>query len=97
MEMLRNAMPYDNEIVTSTMTGEQLQRVIAFKGDVAYYTPIAIDPAKTYRVATTEYLAKVSAYKTFFGEVQKTGMYVRDELRKTLRDPCCRTTASPSP
>ena len=90
MEMLRNAMPYDNEIVTATLTGEQLQRVIGFKGDVSYATPIAIDPAKTYRVATTDYLANVSAYKTFFSEVQKTGLHVRDELRKTLRDPCCR-------
>jgi 5'-nucleotidase len=84
MEMLRNAMPYDNEIVTVTLTGEQLQRVIGFKGDVSYYTPIAIDPAKTYRVATTDYLAKVSAYKTFFSDVQKTGLHVRDELRKTF-------------
>lgn len=90
MEILRAALPYDNEIVTATLTGEQLQRVLDFKGDAAYHTPISIDPTKSYRVATTDYLAKVSAYKTLFGDVQKSGMHVRDELRKSI-------TASPSP
>jgi len=86
MEMLRNAMPYDNEIVTATLTGEQLQRVIDFKGDVSYVTPITIDPAKTYRVATTDYLAKVSAYKAFFSAVEKTGLHARDELRRWIAE-----------
>jgi len=84
METLRNAMPYDNEIVTATMTGEQVRKLIEFKGDVSYYTAIKIDPNATYRVATTDYLANVSAYKSFFSGVEKTGLRVRSELKATL-------------
>ena len=84
MEMLRNAMPYDNEIVTASLTGEQLQKMIDFKGDVAYHTALSIDPKATYRVATTDYLANVSAYKIFFSGMQKTGLRVRSEIKATL-------------
>jgi len=84
METLRNAMPYDNEIVTATMSGEQVQKLIDFKGDASYHTPIKIDANATYRVATTDYLANVSAYKSFFSGVEKTGLRVRSELKATL-------------
>lgn len=84
MEILRNAMPYDNEIVTATVTGEQLQKMIDFKGDVAYHTAITIDPKATYRVATTDYLANVSGYKMFFSGVEKSGLKVRSELKASL-------------
>ena len=84
LEMLRNAMPYDNEIVTAALSGEQLQKMIDFKGDTAFHTSMAIDPQATYRVATTDYLANVSAYKIFFGGVQKTGLTVRSALKATL-------------
>lgn len=84
MEALRDAMPYDNEIVTATMSGEQLQKLIDFKGDAAYHTAIKIDPKATYKVATTDYLAAVSAYKVFFTGVQKTGVRVRERLKATL-------------
>jgi len=84
MEILRNAMPYDNEIVTATLSGEQLQKMIDFKGDVAFHTPLTIDPHASYRVATTDYLANVSAYKTFFNGVEKSGLKVRSELKASL-------------
>lgn len=84
MEILRNAMPYDNEIVTATLSGEQLQKMIDFKGDVAFHTPITIDKHATYGVATTDYLANVSAYKTFFNGARKTGLRVRSELKANL-------------
>jgi 5'-nucleotidase len=84
METLRNAMPYDNEVVTATMSGEQLKKLIEFKGDASFYTRIDIDPRATYRVATTDYLANVSAYKIFFSSVQKSGLRVRSELKANL-------------
>lgn len=91
MEMLRAAMPYDNEIVVAKLTGQELQRVLAFKGDSVYATTIRIDPAKTYRVATTDYLANVSSYKQFFtAGVEKSGLRARDEIRKWI-------TTNPSP
>jgi 5'-nucleotidase len=87
METLRNAMPYDNEIVTATMSGAQVQNLIDFKGDAAYHTPIKIDPNATYRVATTDYLTNVSAYKSFFSGVgvEKTGLRVREQLAVSFR------------
>ena len=85
MEMLRAAMPYDNEIVVATMSGEELQRVFAFKDDPAFVTPLEIDPAKTYRVATTDYLANVSPRKQFFTRgVEKSGLHARDLVRKWI-------------
>lgn len=73
LETLRSALPYDNDLVVCTMTSAQLQSI-----DDAYSTPF--EPGKTYRVATTDYLASV-AYKF---TCDKTGLRVREELRKRL-------------
>jgi 5'-nucleotidase/UDP-sugar diphosphatase len=91
MELLRAAMPYDNEIVVATLTKEQLDALLAFQGERLCVAP-AILPAKaTYRIATTEYLANVSAYKRFFTTpVEKSGLRVRDQVRRWI-------TTNPSP
>lgn len=73
LESLRGALPYDNELVVCTMTSAQLQSI-----DDAYVTPF--EPGKTYRVATTDYLASVEYKFT----CDKTGLRVREELRKRL-------------
>jgi 5'-nucleotidase len=74
LESLRAAMPYDNELVVCTMTDAQLRGIL----DDAYVTPF--DPKPQYRVATTDYLAYV-AYKL---DCERTGLRVREELRKRL-------------
>jgi 5'-nucleotidase / UDP-sugar diphosphatase len=74
LESLRAALPYDNELVVCTMTDAQLHSVL---GD-SYVTPF--EPQSQYRVATTDYLANV-AYKL---ACEKTGLRVREELRKRL-------------
>ncbi|HEV7767014.1 MAG TPA: bifunctional metallophosphatase/5'-nucleotidase [Thermoanaerobaculia bacterium] len=92
METLRAALPYDNEIVVCTMTTPQLQRVLDFNAarqgtDVESVVAGAIDrsrPDATYRVATTDYLAFVAYKDVFDCEKEKTGLRVRDELRKSL-------------
>ena len=91
LEVLRGALPYDNEIVVATMSGEQLQKLLALgesrKGTDAYPVvakPESIDAQKTYRVATTDYLARVAGYRDFFPNVESTGLRVRDELRRSL-------------
>jgi len=96
MELLRAALPYDNEIIVCTMSGEQLQRVLDFsasrKGsdsESAIDGPATIDATKTYRVATTDYLANVAYREVFACDKTKSGLRVRDELRKV--------TANPSP
>jgi 5'-nucleotidase len=83
-ELLRAAMPYENEIVTTTMTTEQVRQLLDFKGDTAYHTPIDLSTNRTIRVATTDFLARVSAYKALFVDVEKSGLHVRDEIRKAL-------------
>jgi len=83
MELLRAAMPYDNEIVVAAMRGDELERLLAFQGDPSYVTPIDVDTAKTYSVATTDYLANVSQYKQFFkSAVEKSGLRARDQVRR---------------
>jgi 5'-nucleotidase len=84
LELLRAAMPYDNEIVACTMSGAQLQRVLDAAGDESYVSGIKIDPSRTYRVATTDYMAHV-AHKTVFAcDKTQPGLKVREELRKRL-------------
>lgn len=91
-EQLRASLPYDNEIVVCTMSGAQWQRVVdeSAKRDgsdsEAFLTKLpAVDPAKTYKVATTEYLAN-AAYKEVLGcTPEKTGRRVREELQRSMR------------
>ncbi|HEX6086803.1 MAG TPA: 5'-nucleotidase C-terminal domain-containing protein [Thermoanaerobaculia bacterium] len=75
LESLRAALPYDNELVVCTMSEGQLRGIL----DDAYVTPF--EPKAQYRVATTDYLAFV-AYK--LSSCERTGMRVREELRKRL-------------
>jgi len=91
MELLLAALPYENEIVTCTMTGAQLQRLYDYnetrKGtDSESFVdgPAAIDPGKSYRVATTDYLASVSWKEVFDCDRAKTGLKVREELRRQV-------------
>lgn len=80
LETLRAAMPYDNEIVVCEMSGEQLQRVI----DDEMYVSGPVDPSRTYRVATTDYVAFVAHKDVFTCEKTRTGKRVRAELRASL-------------
>ena len=66
------------------MRGSDLQRMLDFKDDPAYVTSIAIDPSRSYRVATTDYLANVSAYRQFFSGVEKSGVRARDQIRRWI-------------
>jgi 5'-nucleotidase len=92
LETLRAALPYDNEIVVASMRGEQLQKMLAYSesrrgsDSFAYVVkPDAIDPEHTYRVATTDFLARVaSGYRDYFSEGSGTGLKVRTELEKSL-------------
>ncbi len=91
LETLRGVLPYDNQIVVATMTGEQLEKLLAFgetrKGTDSYpvVTDVpAIEKQKTYRVATTDYLARAAGYRDFFPSFEPTGLRVREELRKHL-------------
>ena len=93
VEALRAALPYDNEIVVAEMSGEQLERLLEYgrsrQGSDSFAISIApstIDPARKYRVATTDYLAKVAeGYRDFFGSsVQASGLHVREEVRKRI-------------
>jgi 5'-nucleotidase len=91
MELLRASMPYDNEIVVCQMTGMQLQKLLDHDAsqkdtDTASYIarPDKIVPDQNYKVATTEYLAFVAYKDVFTCDVAKSGLRVRDEVRKTL-------------
>jgi 5'-nucleotidase len=100
MELLRAAMPYDNEIVVCAMTGPQLQRVLDFNAQRAGTDAESmisraphVDTTRadaTYRVATTDYLAFVAYAEVFQCDRVRTGLRVRDEVRKML-------TTNPSP
>ncbi|MDQ3281156.1 MAG: bifunctional metallophosphatase/5'-nucleotidase [Acidobacteriota bacterium] len=77
-EALRAVMPYDNEIVVCTMTGTQLQRLAA----ESYASGEFSDAARSYRVATTDYVAGRDGLTC-----EKTGLRVRAEFRRALAAP----------
>lgn len=80
LESLRAALPYDNEIVVCEMKGADLQKVI----DGEMYVSGPVDPARTYRVATTDYIAYVEHKDVFTCEKTRTGKKVRSEIKATL-------------
>jgi 5'-nucleotidase/UDP-sugar diphosphatase len=84
MELLRAAMPYDNEIVTCTMPGAQLQQLLATVKETYTLGADTIDPARNYRVATTDYLAFVAYKDTFTCDKSRTGLKARAEVAKAL-------------
>jgi 5'-nucleotidase len=94
-ELLRNAMPYDNEIVVCTMSGAQLRRVLDFAeskrgtDSFAYIArPAVIDGDKSYKVAAADFLANGPYREVFACEKNRSGKRVREEVRRRL-------TASP--
>jgi 5'-nucleotidase / UDP-sugar diphosphatase len=70
MELLRSAMPYDNELVVCTISGADLQRLSAES-----FVSGTFAPAGTYRVATTDYLGGREKFNC-----EKTGVRVRAAL-----------------
>lgn len=83
VELLRAAMPYDNEIVVAELSGERLQQLLDKAKEVYVARPPQIDPARTYKIATTDYVTGVE-YREFFNDVKKIGRTVRDELALQL-------------
>jgi 5'-nucleotidase len=94
LETLRAALPYDNEIVVAQVTGEQLETLLTraaadAASDARAFATAAgpIDRTRTYTVAVTDYMARVSAaYRDVFrdAKLSSTGLHVRDEVRKRL-------------
>jgi len=92
VEQLRAALPYDNEIVVAEMRGDELAKLLAYGASRAGSDSVAIvdgvtkpEPSRTYKVATTDYMARTAAgYRDFFKNVQSTGKRVRDEVTRSL-------------
>lgn len=97
LESLRAAMPYDNEILVYSLPGDAVQKLLAYgasrQGSDSFAivaAPATIDPARNYRVATTDYLARTAVgYRDFFAGVtaQTPGLHVREEVKKRLGAP----------
>jgi 5'-nucleotidase len=94
LEALRAAMPYDNEILVYSLRGDAVEKLLAYgnsrKGSDSFAivaAPAAIDPARTYRIATTDYLARSApGYRDFFEGLtpESPGLRVREEVKKSL-------------
>jgi 5'-nucleotidase len=94
VEGLRAALPYDNEILVYSLRGDAVEKLLAYgrsregSDSVAIVArPDFIDPQKTYRVATTDFLAKTApGYREFFAGLtpEAPGLHVREEVSKRL-------------
>jgi 5'-nucleotidase len=93
LELLRGALPYDNEIVVCEMPRAQWELVAGAAADDSFITGTA--PAdRNVRVATTDYAANVAHREVFQCEKKSSGLRVREELRKTFTPAA--SSASPS-
>ena len=94
VEALRAALPYDNEILVYSLRGDAVEKLLAYgrsregSDSVAIVARSAsIDPQRTYRVATTDFLAKTApGYRDFFAGLtpETPGLHVREEVRQWL-------------
>jgi 5'-nucleotidase len=92
VEQLRAALPYDNEVFVVEMRGDELAKLLAYGASRAGSDAVPVvdgvlepDPSRTYKAATTDYMARTAAgYKDFFANAQATGKRVRDEVAKAL-------------
>ena len=85
MELLRASLPYDNEIIVCTMPGATLQRLLTTAGEKVWVSDVKVDPAREYRVATTDYIANVAYKDAFACERQPTSLRVRDQVLATFK------------
>jgi 5'-nucleotidase len=90
-ELMRGALPYDNEIVVCTMSGAQWSRVIeesksreGSDSESVIAGATRFGPDATIKVATTDYQAGVAYRDVFDCEIEKTGLRVRSEVIKAL-------------
>jgi len=89
LEDLRASMPYDNEIVVCELSAAQLQQLLDAvqkrKGTDSFcYIAGPDKSAAIYRVATTEYVANIAYRDAFPCKAQKSGLRVREELKRHL-------------
>jgi|GEM_PF-6170210 len=92
LEALHAAMPYENEVLVAEMSGTEVQALLALaeskRGSDSYAyiaKPATIDPARSYRVATTDFMGRVAGgYRELFKDAKGTGVKVREEVRRWL-------------
>jgi 5'-nucleotidase len=83
MELLLSAMPYENEIVVCTMSAAQLRKLLDAAGPESYVAGTTTGK-DDYRVATTDFMVNVAHKELFDCDKTKSGLRVREELRKRL-------------
>lgn len=83
MELLLSAMPYENEIIVCTMNAQQLRKLLDVAGPESYVAGITTGQ-DVYRVATTDFMVNVAHKELFDCDKAKSGLRVREELRKRL-------------
>lgn len=89
-ETLRNALPYDNEIVVAELPAGRARALLEYarsqRGDFFAFADGSVGGERVV-VATTDYLARVAeGYRDFFSGValRRTGLRVREELRNHI-------------
>jgi 5'-nucleotidase/UDP-sugar diphosphatase len=93
LELLRAALPYDNQIVIADLPASSVEKLVALSqlGEGAFISAWGrLQPAGSgpiVRVATVDYLANIAPeYRDVFAaaSVRSTGIRLREEVRKRL-------------
>lgn len=77
-------MPFHNNVVTASLTGTEVQALLNANLDTIAAGDIGhLDPARTYRVAVVDFIAR-SVYKLTDAQTQETGRDLRDVVIAAL-------------
>ena len=86
-ELLLAALPYDNEIVVAELPAAAVAKLLTLAGSADGSVTAGAAAGETVLVAATDYLAMVApGYRDVFqgAKVRRTGLRVREEVRKSL-------------
>lgn len=75
-----NVMPFDNRVVVAEMTGDQLLKLQDPSRPVMVAGDARLDPGKTYRLVTTDFLASSWRDRGYQFRVTDPGVLLRDVL-----------------
>jgi 2',3'-cyclic-nucleotide 2'-phosphodiesterase (5'-nucleotidase family) len=80
-----NAMPFDNHVVIAEVQGDQLMKLEGPTGTEKVAGTAKLDPARTYRLVTTDFMATTWADRGYKLRVTDQGVLLRDVFIDWIR------------
>ena len=85
LEMLHGVLPYENEVIVCSMSGEQAGRLLEVAGEKSYVAGSVAQRDRSYRVAATDYMTDIAYRDAFECDKEKAGITIRQAFSKVLK------------